>query len=227
MHHRAGAFAETCYIYGPAVAGAFQQQAKPCVFSLGLGLGYNEILTAVCAARTGKAHDFLLQSFEIDDNLIEFFFEFLGFSGSIGGKNSQTTELGQVYLDICQRFEISVSEVSEILGTAREQGRWMVESEFYSADQIRSSPHVFLWDAFSQKSSPSLWQEEFLKQSLGKSAPEGAWFATYACNAALKNALKQSDWTLKIRPGYQGKRECTWGFSGSFNSFEPSAYPCW
>lgn len=211
MHHRGGAYSETQYIYGPAVRGAFQSLREPKILSVGLGAGYNEILTACEALRSNKGRDFYLQSFESDDFLREEFLRFI---------QGQDSLMEEVYRDICQRFEISVGEVQNVLAEAHQDQRWRLQGALMTPDQIRELTHVYLWDAFSQKTSPALWTEEFLIRCLEQKNPEGCWLGTYACNAALKSALKKQNLAVVIRPGFQGKRECTWGLSGIFSSFE-------
>lgn len=211
MHHRGGAFSETLYIYGPAVEGAFQSVVEPRILSVGLGLGYNEILTAATALKSQGSQRFYLQSFEADDFLRESFKSFaLGREGA----------LHEIYLDICRRFQVPSVEVMQVLGQALKEGRCFLEGALESPAQVQNLTHIFLWDAFSQKTTPSLWTQEFLIESLKRGNAEGLWFGTYACNANLKSSLKKQNIEIQIRPGFQGKRQCTWGRSGIFNSFE-------
>ena len=51
MHNLRGAFSETLYIYGQAIEHAFQSGFEPRILSLGLGLGYVEILSVGLALR--------------------------------------------------------------------------------------------------------------------------------------------------------------------------------
>lgn len=219
MHHRGGAFGETMYIYQPPVEGAFQKYEKPHILSLGLGLGYNEFLTAAQAIKAQKQDHFLLTSFESEDDLSEGFFNFI--------QNPATTshsESGAIYQNILSRFSGEGSEQSSVnpkaikdcLMRAWQQGRWVLKKALRSPEDLPHGIHVFLWDAFSQKTSPDLWQQSFLENSLDRADPKGAWLSTYACNGALKRALKAKQFSVEVRPGFQGKRECTWGRSGLF-----------
>ena len=75
MHHSAGALSESIYIYYAALEAATQRQWPIRALSLGLGLGYNEILVAAHAVkRNGSA---VLYSFEIEPALIKSFLDWV------------------------------------------------------------------------------------------------------------------------------------------------------
>lgn len=211
MHHRGGAFAETQYIYGIPVQKSFAELDRPQILSLGLGLGYNEILVACESLRTGKS--FLLQSFELDEQLLE---QFLGFVQD----PHQLQEVHEVFHEICRLYQVSSHEISSTLLRAKQEGRWVLERALLEPGQIHKGANLFLWDAFSQKTSPQLWEPTFLQLAFQRAAPE-AWVSTFACNAALKGALRSENFQTVLRPGYQGKRECTWGLKGRFTIYEP------
>lgn len=222
MHHRGGAFGETLYIYQPPVERAFQLFAKPHILSLGLGLGYNEILTATEAIKAQKPDQFLLTSYESEEDLSRGFLNFI-LNSSVGSGSPQASAQSESE-DVCQniverfsgQFNVDPTAVKDCLLRARQDGRWVLNAALRSPEDLPSSIHVFLWDAFSQKTSPDLWQQTFLESSLDRAEKQGAWLSTYACNGALKRALKAKQFSVEIRPGFQGKRECTWGRSGLF-----------
>jgi len=54
MHAEEGAFTERQYLYQPLVAKAFETVGEPAFLSLGLGLGYNELLVASEALKRGR-----------------------------------------------------------------------------------------------------------------------------------------------------------------------------
>lgn len=209
MHHRGGAYSETCYIYGPAIEAAMKLCREPQVLSVGLGLGYNELLTACLALQNGKSQAYRLQSFEVDSWLAEKFLNF------IMGRDSGDPEM-EVYRDMLSRFP--EFPICESLRCAFAEKRWTLHGALESPAQIHGGTHSYLWDAFSQKTTPALWDQKFLEASFQTGSREGQFVATYACNAALKKALREQGFQIQIRPGFQGKRECTWGTKGIFTS---------
>lgn len=62
MHHSAGAFQETIYVYGPALQWAFANIEKPRILSLGTGIAYNEIISAAFSILFEQ--DFQIVSYE-------------------------------------------------------------------------------------------------------------------------------------------------------------------
>jgi len=54
MHADEGAFTERQYLYQPLVEKAFKAVSEPVFLSLGLGIGYNELLIAFEALQRGR-----------------------------------------------------------------------------------------------------------------------------------------------------------------------------
>ena len=52
MHHAAGAMSESIYIYGEAVQKVLDRRWPLRVLSVGLGLGYNELITAASGGKS-------------------------------------------------------------------------------------------------------------------------------------------------------------------------------
>lgn len=204
MHHSGGAFSETIYIYEPAVIGAFERFEKPVIVSVGLGLGYNEILVAVQAMKRGQSCE--LVSFESDRLLREAFCGFVGVGFDSAGGSLKTTEssLNDVYRKICRYFEVDESEIRKWFADSN----WQCQPALEGPAQLPEVVHGFLWDAFSKKTTPELWEESFLIESFRRGAI-GCQLATYASNSALKRSLKTSGYDLEIREGFQGKRNAT------------------
>jgi len=75
--------------------------------------------------------------------------------------------------------------------------------------------HVMCFDAFSKKSSATLWTEEFLNSFLENHTHADCVFTTYACTSQLKRVLKKHGFSLINRPGFAGKRESTLAMRGS------------
>lgn len=191
MHHSGGAFSETIYIYEPVVKAAFQRFESPTLVSVGLGLGYNEILVAKHAAdRTCQ-----LVSFESDSNLRSAFRAF------VSGESSPLTE---VYRKICRFFEVDERQIREWF----QRQKWQCEPALQVAAQMPPAVHGFLWDAFSKNTTPELWEEKFLIECFSRGVA-GATLGTYASHSVLKRSLKASGFAVEIRDGFQGKRNST------------------
>jgi hypothetical protein len=71
MHSLRGAFNETVYIYGTALDRSRAKVKNPRTLSLGLGVGYVEILSAAYALKAGESPRG--ESFELVDDLTESF----------------------------------------------------------------------------------------------------------------------------------------------------------
>jgi len=71
MHSLRGAFSETVYIYGTAIRLAAERGFNERVLSMGLGLGYVELLAAAIALHTGR--QVRGESFEIVPELRDYF----------------------------------------------------------------------------------------------------------------------------------------------------------
>jgi hypothetical protein len=73
---------------------------------------------------------------------------------------------------------------------------------------------IICYDAFSSKTSPHLWEESFLQRFFQTLAAPISCVSTYACTGALKRSLKSNDFTLDLRHGFSGKRQCTFARKG-------------
>ena len=78
MHSLKGALSETQYIYGTAMELALAQGFAPKILSLGLGIGYVEILAAAVICKHAQHHPDVLEqvygeSFELDADLRQYF----------------------------------------------------------------------------------------------------------------------------------------------------------
>jgi tRNA U34 5-methylaminomethyl-2-thiouridine-forming methyltransferase MnmC len=81
--------------------------------------------------------------------------------------------------------------------------------------------HCLLFDAFSAKTSPDLWTEEFLVEFFNKATAGDALISTYASRTALKNALKRAGFLVEVREGFKGKRNSTLASKGLFSTTVP------
>lgn len=208
MHHRGGAYSETQQIYGQPLRDCLKSGGSSAL-SVGLGLGYNEILVALEAFQAGlKPSQFKLLSYESDPFLKLHFLTWV----LEGGENSDL-----VYDEIFQFFNSPhKAKVKFWLKEAYETGTWKLESALESDFQLRESYECLFYDAFSSKTSPHLWQEEFLVRFFEEACAPKAWVTTYACTGALKRALKENGFQLTIREGFQSKRNSTLGVRSPF-----------
>lgn len=199
MHHRGGALTESREIYGRLITPAFGL-AEPRFLSVGLGLGYNEILIAERSVQSGRP--WACVSYEADPRLTGFFLDYL--EGRL-----PEGEIRLTYDTIFKDIE-RPAEVRARLLEARAEGRWRIEGALTNDSVAPAGIHGFLWDAFSQKTSPELWREEFLTDFIARSAdPAWAALTTYACIGKLKRALRANGFTVEIRGGFSGKRNST------------------
>lgn len=204
MHHSGGAYSETQYIYGSAVRLGIQQSASRVV-SVGLGLGYNEILVAEEAYKHQKI--IKIESFESDPILSEHFLECI-----------QNEVFEEVYQSVLNHFQFP-NEAKLFLRESYSNQNWVIDAGVSGDKLPKNSPEIVLYDAFSNKTTPELWDLEFLKLFLSR-CDSNCIFATYACRSTLKVALKESGFQVQVKPGFQGKRNCTLAVRGKFSFLE-------
>jgi hypothetical protein len=245
MHSSRGAFSETLAIYGPVVAlGFYQAQCfdslrGPKFLSVGLGLGYNEFLIGALA----RFHlmEWECDSYESEPELRADFLDFVF-------ERDLTPDTQGTYSKILKLFENDSRLKPAALGTPRvslrqalcqafQEGRWRIhgaldlpaENKKNPADKNPSAKdgkfreHTaqydgFLWDAFSKKTSPELWEPAELTQFLRTRRSESSFFSTYACFSSLKEALTGAGFQIQIRHGVTGKRESLFGRSSELIS---------
>lgn len=201
MHHSGGAYSETQLIYGePLRAGL--KEGMSAVLSLGLGLGYNEILTA-CEFIYNNIDGKLL-TFESEKILIDLFL-----SSILGQENEATVLYDTIFEFFVKHYKIPILDIKNYLKNMHQSGQWIIQGALTQTSEKPFSCDIILFDAFSSKSNPELWSEDFLVQFLSQFAKEKCIFSTYACTGNLKRALAKSGFSLKDRVGFQGKRSST------------------
>lgn len=208
MHHRGGAYSETQEIYGSPLREMIALGARSAV-SVGLGLGYNEILTAVEALKAGIAPDqFFLLSFESEAVLKEQFLRWLS--------NEAESE---IYNDIWKFFSQDPatpekSKVQNWLLQAVKHKTWILEGALTPDFQVARKYECIFYDAFSSKTSPYLWEQSFLEKFWTDVCAEKSLVTTYACTGTLKRSLKSTGFELLLIQGFQSKRNRTMGRRG-------------
>ncbi len=216
MHHSGGAATETLYIYGEAINWALSKFPvnELRISSVGLGLGYNEILVAILILQN-PAKSAKLESFEIDGELKDSFnrwvFEHDSDDEIQQKKNLIYNKIFQLLTEKIQS-QVKIDEVKKYLQQQIQSGQWLFLDEL-NYEKIPDNPcyHLCLFDAFSQKTTQSLWDEKFLDQFIKTTFDSDyAGLATYACTGVLTRALKSHGFSVLKKPGFQGKRDCTW-----------------
>ena len=212
MHHGKGAFSETLYIYKPALIGTR-------ILSIGLGLGYNEIMTAAYAVKEGLEDSCFLMSFEKETFLSEQLLNYIQQASHIDlsayfNPTALRDDFMIAYEDIFTRmathFGIDSSQIKATLAQWIMDGRWVLKGEFSVENGPQQEPfHGIFFDAFSDKMSPEFWTEDFLLRFLDLWSAPSCILATYAAKGVLTRALKAKGFSVELREGFGGKKEST------------------
>lgn len=218
MHHSGGACAETDLIYGLPIRETLAKISQPQFLIVGLGLGYIELVIAREAIRAGlKPQDVLtITSFESVPELREYFHLWLRNSVSDLAAEVVNT-YDEVLRFVLQNHPIESQEIKDFLlyhFPASEN----IQAALSEETKLTERYHCFLYDAFSSKTSPHLWEENFLNSFIAATAAESCQLSTYACKASLKRALANQGFQVIVREGFQGKRNSTLGVRGLFTS---------
>ncbi len=210
MHSLRGAFSETVYIYGTAIETCLREEFEPRIFSLGLGLGYVEVLSAALILRDApeKKHIAGGESFELVPQLRDWFRAWVH-----GEEEKVPQDFARVYDDILARTAtqagINGKEIRAYLSDLLKEGRWTLSGPLAKDTKIEGTFGCICFDAFSSKTSPDLWTEEFLNDFLSRVTAPGCVLSTYACTGALKRSLRANGFDLSIREGFASKRDST------------------
>ncbi len=214
MHHSGGACAETLLIYGEPARLIWQQVERPSFLVVGLGMGYIEMTIAREALLLGKDSSAiqLFTSYESVPELRDFFVAWL---------QGRTDFLDKDVSGVYDQALTAVLAGTQLKGEALKDflrphfgEANKISGALLSTDQLRGSYNGIFYDAFSSKTTPHLWEEEFLKDFLARCAGEVSLFSTYACRVGLRQALTNSSFELYIREGFMGKRNSTLGVKG-------------
>lgn len=207
MHHCGGAFSETQLIYGNPLRESLKNGGRSAI-SVGLGLGYNEILTAVeCLRHQISPKDFRLLSFESEDILRDRFHQWV---------QGQSFEIYDLVLSFFLKEQIlTAASVKSWLSEALQLGTWKSEKALGQDVQISQKYDLIFYDAFSSKTSPHLWDEQFLVKFFTEAVSEKGMVSTYACLGNLKRALKGTGFQIIVREGFKSKRNSTLGIRRS------------
>lgn len=217
MHSLKGAFSETVYIYGTAIQLMLDEGMTPRVLSLGLGLGYVELLATGLALKQAKSlsqdaqaallDSFGGESFELVPELRAWF------TAWVYGEGDVPAEFRLTYDEILNRTatetSVEATKIRETLAGLVRDGRWKIREALTADTAFTTDFGCICFDAFSSKTSPELWSEEFLLKFFAQVCAPRCVLSTYACTGALKRSLKASGFELTIREGFSSKRDST------------------
>ncbi len=204
MHHSGGALSESLYIYRQALSEALTREWPARVLSLGLGLGYNELIT-ISDLRKRGIDDFHIFSFETVPQLREGFAAWAG--GGTGGKLAFV--LDQVCKQVAGAQEIPTALLKTWTREALAKRALELRTSFPEDSEGVAQISVCYYDAFSKKMNPELWSEDMLVQTLNRLLASHCIVTTYAATGALNRTLKHLGFCLLEKPGFSGKREST------------------
>ena len=184
------------------------------VASVGLGLGYNEILAAgLSLQKKMPPSEVNIYSFESRPELRDAFRKHFTFAEQSG----IPSELAAVYDNITERTASRLAlEPHALRKTLRDLllcGSLVLNGAVQRglSENCDSSPacQCILFDAFSPASSPDLWSENLLTTLIVNLSGRNCVFSSYASRTLLKRTLKKNGFILEKRSGFAGKRECT------------------
>lgn len=206
MHHSGGASRETTYMYGNPIARVLMNVKDPHFMVVGLGLGYIEMNIAREALKLGKKVG-LMTSYESMPELREFFWFWLH-----DQRDKLHPEVLGVYDEALKHVliddSISPQELKSFL--TKHFNRLEDIKESLEQDVVMVSRyHGFLYDAYSSKTTPHLWEETFLTRLFLEGSAEQSMLSTYACKGSMKRALRANGFGVTDRPALFGKRNST------------------
>lgn len=219
MHSSKGAWSETLFVYEPALReslGRIKNDETWCVASIGLGLGYNELICAALALKANlPSRQLKLISFESQMALRNAFVEVFGRHHSKNLPQALLNAYERATSFICDFVGIPTTNfrtyVSELLtlNSLELQGAFD-DASIFTGTHVNNLHGCVLFDAFSPESSPDLWTPDILMHLVDSLCGKNCIFASYASRTVLKKILRERGFTLEKFPGFAGKRERTY-----------------
>ena len=213
MHNSKGAFSETVYIYGTAIEFAITRGFSMKFISLGLGLGYNELLcTSLLLKHSVPLAEVYGQSYEAVSELNHTFSKWL---------RSETIapDFQSAYDMIVNLCAVETQQESSLIKFTLSQlvanRNWKLGRALDAETTFDQKFSCYMFDAFSSKTSPELWEENFLTSFFQSTAADQAVISTYASTGALKRSLTKNNFKVEIKTGFSGKRESTFAVKGT------------
>lgn len=212
MHSSQGALSESLYIYGQAITKIIELGLPLKVLSVGLGLGYNELITCQLALNHGiHPDDFQLSTYEANPFLLASFQKWV-----LGQDSALNQTYNQILTLLCDRNSEAQHQLLQFIQKAASLGSIKFFGAFPGEKSIDQQFTCVLYDAYCAKTSPELWEEDFLKNTFSNNLAEQCIFSTYAAKGSLNRALNFLNFKITKRQGFAGKRECTWALKGIF-----------
>ena len=211
MHSVDGAFSETVYLYEDIVKTVLNNSHvnnKNVFLSLGLGLGYVEILVTAYFLKNCPSKKFKIYSYEKKEDLRCFFKKFI-FGEEIPFVFYECYK--SIVVNFCQLYSLQEEQLLQELKNRILNQEILFCEDYHLNTQIPEKINGLFFDAFSIKTSPDLWEDELIHQILN-ACDSNACFATYACRSHLKKLLVSHHFILQKKKGYGGKKQSTFAY---------------
>lgn len=199
MHSKKGAFSESDYIYSQGCQLYIDKNPNLNHYkavSVGLGLGYNELLIAYKFIDLNDG-SFQIYSYEKESFLVEAF--------------RKRVERPSKYPAFWKPFEKAPkTQLLKIQKVILDETVYCGEIHKENLNPFFGSVLV-CFDAYSSKTNGDLWDENFLNRML-KDTHLGSVLCTYAATGSLNRALKNNSYTNIHKKGFKGKRQSTCAF---------------
>lgn len=181
-HSTSGASAETVlhYINGCQVEKKIKEAGTINILEVGFGTGLGFLETLKALRGLGQ---FNFYSFEIDENLVIYFFKHNNFD--FKKENSKFTAIGK-------DFKLSI-----LVGNARDQVK-NIDKKF----------HAIYQDAFSPKRNSILWTTEWF-ESLKKISDTSCIMSTYSSSSSIRKSMLAAGWRVLKGEQFGPKRSST------------------
>ncbi len=214
MHSSHGAFEESKYIYLQALQRLHKLSLPVRILSVGLGLGYNEILSAGYCLQHGLK--LRVQSYENEEFLVQ------SFQSWAQGTLTSAHPLFPTYESILEltsnflkldphQLRLKITDLS-LTGHINHLGALTTQGPF-----PRHCTLIY-FDPFSNKTAPDFWTPEFIARFLHSCASSECILSTYAATGNLKRALQSQNFKVDLRPGFSKKRNSIFALRQSLRS---------
>lgn len=211
MHNLKGALSESFYVYYKAIEFSTNKDWPLRFLSIGLGLGYNELMIAAHLLKHPKPTDrpIYIESFEIIDELRSSFLEWLS------GKEPQPQfiPLWTAYENICQliskKMLLNNMAIKAKLLELFLNSQWVLRKKLDQYTTFSRNFSCILYDFYSSKTHPEVWNEKVIQSILNHSADDNCVLASYSATGNLNRALRNNGFILENFPGFSGKRDST------------------
>lgn len=203
FHSMTGALTEAKELY--IVRGGFGEslaRGDVEVLDVGLGLGYNALLSLRSWLEGPGTGDFRMVSLELEAELAQSL-------SDASGPWMEDWSKGN--LQLCR--ELSSSEVGFEAEyqhpKSGKSARWTIvigDALVSPWKQVLSGPLTHIWqDAFSPKNNPTLWSADWFS-SLAEVAAPGCVIMTYSVARTVRDAMSTAGFNVNRIPGYGKKR---------------------